>query len=106
MTTPPILMNTLTETCGPLSGRSVKRGFAALAAVVFSVALCVTEAPGKDGGGTAAGHPAEGKLESFLGEPKLDIQQVYKGGRFPNILVARIVNAKGRATGNSEEFEK
>jgi len=81
-------MNTLTETCGSLSGTSVKRGFAAFATVVFSVALAVTEVPGKDGGCTAAGHPAEGKLESFLGEPKLDIQQVHKGGRFPNILVA------------------
>ncbi len=37
---------------------------------------------------TAAGHPAEGELESFMGEPKFDIQQVYKGGRFPNMLVA------------------
>jgi len=54
------------------------------------MALAVTGAPGKDRGRTAAGHPAEGKLESFLGmgEPKLDIQQVHKGGRFPNILVA------------------
>ena len=30
---------------------------------------------------------AEGKLDTFLGEPKLEIQQVHKGGRFPNIVV-------------------
>jgi sialidase-1 len=56
--------------------------------VLCVVALVVAEAPGKDRGLTAAGHPAAGGLESFLGEPKLDIQQVYKGGRFPNIVVA------------------
>ena len=39
-------------------------------------------------GVTGAGHPAEGKLESFIDEPKFDIQQVHEGGRFPNILVA------------------
>ena len=37
---------------------------------------------------TAAGHPAEGKLESFIGEPKFDMQQVHEGDRFPNALVA------------------
>ncbi|MHC4251316.1 MAG: exo-alpha-sialidase, partial [Planctomycetota bacterium] len=37
---------------------------------------------------TAAGHPAEGELRAFLGEPKLDVQQVFRGDRFPNILVA------------------
>ena len=37
---------------------------------------------------TAAGHPAEGKLESFIGEPKFDMQQVHEGDRFPNVLVA------------------
>ncbi|MGB2820069.1 MAG: exo-alpha-sialidase [Phycisphaerae bacterium] len=44
--------------------------------------------PRKGAGTTAAGHPAEGKLEPFLGEPRLDLQQVHKGGRFPNIVVA------------------
>jgi sialidase-1 len=37
---------------------------------------------------TAAGHPAEGKIEPFLSDPKLDMQQVFKGGRFPNVVVA------------------
>jgi sialidase-1 len=29
----------------------------------------------------------EGPLQAFLGETKLDVQQVHQGGRFPNILV-------------------
>lgn len=29
----------------------------------------------------------EGPLQAFLGKPKLDLQQVHEGGRFPNILV-------------------
>ena len=37
---------------------------------------------------TAGGHPAEGKLESFMREPKFDMRQVHEGGRFPNVLVA------------------
>ena len=41
-----------------------------------------------EAGGTAGGHPAEGKLEPFMGEPKFDMQQVFKDQRFPNVLVA------------------
>lgn len=37
--------------------------------------------------GTPAGK-FEGKLDPFLGAPKLDIQQVFKGERFPNIVTA------------------
>ncbi len=37
---------------------------------------------------TAAGHPAEGRLESFLGEPTLEVQKLFGGDRFPNMLVA------------------
>lgn len=36
---------------------------------------------------TAAELPVEGKLDAFLGEPKLNIQPVFKGGRFPNLVV-------------------
>lgn len=36
---------------------------------------------------TAAGLPSEGALEIFLGVPKLEIQQVHKRGRFPNVVV-------------------
>ena len=31
---------------------------------------------------------AEGEFDAFLGEPELEIQQVHRGGRFPNIVVA------------------
>jgi sialidase-1 len=37
---------------------------------------------------TAAGLPAEGDLKAFVGEPTIEITQVYKGGRFPNITAA------------------
>jgi sialidase-1 len=37
---------------------------------------------------TAAGLPAEGKLEPFLGEPKLEMRSVFKGERLPNVIVA------------------
>ncbi|MEZ6114097.1 MAG: sialidase family protein [Pirellulaceae bacterium] len=33
--------------------------------------------------------PAEGKLDAFLGEPRLDNQTLFKDERFPNIVVAR-----------------
>jgi len=54
----------------------------------ISAVPAVTNPPRKDRKITAAGHPAEGKLDSFLGEPKLDVQQVFKGQRLPNVLVA------------------
>ncbi len=63
-------------------------GLAALTTIAASAAFALDQPPRKDGAVTAAGHPAEGKLESFLGEAKLDMQQVHKGGRFPNIVVA------------------
>jgi len=61
---------------------------AALAVAVYWAALVYAVARGESAGVTAAGHPAEGMLESFLGEPKLDMQQVHKGNRFPNVVVA------------------
>jgi hypothetical protein len=82
------MVNTLTNTRGHFSGTSVRLGSAAFVTVVFSLTLAVTEAPARDRGCTTAGYSAEGKLESFLGEPKLDIQQVHKSGRFLSILVA------------------
>jgi sialidase-1 len=36
----------------------------------------------------AAEKALEGPIDSFLGEPKLEIQQIYSGDRFPNIVVA------------------
>lgn len=82
------MMRTRIKSRGFFSRTRVKRVFATFAVVVFSVVLVVNEAPGRDMVLTAAGKPVEGKLESFLGEPELDIQQVHKGGRFPNIIVA------------------
>ena len=35
-----------------------------------------------------AGNKVEGELAAFMGEPKLEIQQVFQGGRFPNVAVA------------------
>jgi len=62
----------------------------ALAVIVSSAGLALTKPkkPSTDGPKTAAGHPAEGKIESFLGDSKFDMQQVFKGGRFPNVVVA------------------
>ncbi len=37
---------------------------------------------------TSAGHPTEGDLSVQLGEPEMSMQQVFKGERFPNIVVA------------------
>jgi len=41
-----------------------------------------------EAGTTAAGLPAEGKLEPFLGETRFEMQQVFAGNRFPNVVVA------------------
>jgi len=35
-----------------------------------------------------AAFAAEGKLKTFLGDSQFEIQQVFKGGRFPNVVVA------------------
>ena len=47
--------------------------------LLLSVALC---AP------AIASDKFEGALKSFLGDPEFEIQQVFKGGRFPNLAVA------------------
>lgn len=39
-------------------------------------------------GMTAAGKPAEGQLDPFLGEPRFDVQRIFTGERFPNVVVA------------------
>jgi len=59
------------------------------AAVVFSASFALTKSKTPaDGKVTSAGHPAEGELKPFLGKASLDMQQVFKGNRFPNITVA------------------
>lgn len=37
---------------------------------------------------TAAKHPAEAGLDPFLGKPKMEMGQVFRGERFPNIVTA------------------
>jgi len=82
------MIRNMTDAHGLVSGSSAALGFAALAVVVFSAAFASAE-PARGGAGvTAAGLPAEGRREPFMGEAKLDIKQVHKGGRFPNMLVA------------------
>lgn len=49
------------------------------------VLLAVCSAARGEGG---LGSNVEGKLEPFLGKPKMEIQQVFKGDRFPNVVVA------------------
>ena len=57
--------------------------FPLLATAALLVVPLAAKAPN-----TAAGHPAEGKLDPFLGEPELTTQQVIRGGRFGNVVVA------------------
>jgi len=73
---------------GPFRKAGVKRHLAALTIILLAMELPVIESQAEQAGLTSAGNPAEGKLEPFLGEPALDIQQVHKGGRFPNVVVA------------------
>lgn len=82
-------MKTPIDPRGPRFHTSECRGVAASLIVVLTLALVAAQAPGADKEPrTAAGHPAEGRLGSFLVEPELAIQQVIKGGRFPTIVVA------------------
>jgi sialidase-1 len=60
----------------------------ALAVVFALVAPTLAETPPAGAWMTAAGHPAEDKIDSFLGEPKMEMQQVFSGERMPNIAVA------------------
>ena len=39
-------------------------------------------------GSAMAAEKFEGKLDAFLGEPQLEMQVLFKGGRFPNVAVA------------------
>jgi len=56
----------------------------------------------------AAEKPAEGKLDAFLGEVKLDVQQLFTGGRLPNAVVAKdgTVLATHGATGGPGDWWK
>ena len=83
-----MIKNTMANANGLFSRPSAAVGFAALAAVVFSAAFAFAGTPRGDAGVTAARLPAEGTLEPFLGEPRFDMQQVFSGDRFPNVVVA------------------
>ena len=54
---------------------------------LFTVLLLPTLLPAmaEDAPVTAAGFPAEGKLEPFLGEPHFEIQRLFGGERLPNL---------------------
>lgn len=85
-----MVKETLTRAHGPVVGWApAAAGPAAVAAAVLAAAFALAEPPAVARPPmTAAGHPAEGELDAFLGEPKLDVQQVFKGNRFPNVVVA------------------
>ncbi|MBN2271837.1 MAG: exo-alpha-sialidase [Sedimentisphaerales bacterium] len=80
-------MNKYKDPRGPLFAASVKPVIAALVVSALTVLPSCTKGSQKEAVFTVAGHPAEGTLEFFMGDPKFDVQQVYKGGRFPNIVV-------------------
>ncbi len=60
-----------------------------MAICCFAGLLCVT-AQGRNAKRTnkAKAPTIEGKLEPFLGNPKFEMQQIFTGGRFPNVVVA------------------
>jgi len=61
---------------------------AALAMLIGLASSGLLRAQAEDLAKTAAGFPPEGKLAPFLGEPSMEMQQVFKGDRFPNVVVA------------------
>ncbi len=69
------------------STQSLHRGLNAwrlLATLAVIVLWAVLASPAA----RAADRAMEGAIDPFLGEPKLDIQQVHTGDRFPNVVVA------------------
>jgi len=60
----------------------------AVVAVSACVAITKPKAPIKAVSTTSANLPSEGELKPFLGAPELDMKQVFKGGRFPNVVTA------------------
>jgi sialidase-1 len=58
-------------------------------AIIFCLVASASAGPPPDAAWvTAAGHPAEDKIDALLGEPRLEMRQVFQGERFPNIVVA------------------
>lgn len=60
---------------------------AIIATLVFLAAPTLAESAPDDAWVTAAGHPAEDKIDALLGAPTLEMQQVFRGERFPNVVV-------------------
>ncbi len=65
------------------TGRSIRLSdvclLATMASFVFLAVPTLAEPPSGSDWVTAAGHPAEDKIDSLLGRPKLEMQQVFQG---------------------------
>jgi len=61
---------------------------ATIASLVFLTASALAQTRSGGDWVTASGQPAEDKIDTFLGEPALEMQQVFRGERFPNVVVA------------------
>jgi len=60
----------------------------ALLATVLGTPAARAEPLSEDIPKTAAGKPLEGALEPFLGSSRFEMQELFTGGRFPNVVVA------------------
>ena len=61
---------------------------ATIATIAILAAPAVVQAQAENDWVTAAGHVAEDKIDALLGEPTMEMQQVFRGERFPNVVVA------------------
>ena len=68
------------STCGPADSVWIVIGLA--------IGLGLTGLTSVNASITAAGKPAEGSMRFFLGRPEFGMEQVFKGERFPNVVVA------------------
>ena len=59
-----------------------------VAAAVLAAGVARADSAGEAMPATAAGKPAEGAIEPFLGEPRFEVQGLFRGERFPNVVVA------------------
>ena len=99
------MRNALTSTTGLMVPR-----FLTIAVLVVLASQPPVRGQDKPNGDavTAAGLPAEGKLDDFTGEPRLNMQQIFNGERFPNIVVATdgsVVATWGTSTYRSRRSE-
>ena len=80
-------MNENVSTTCRSTRRHVVRYFVAIAALLWLAMPALAQTSADRPPATAAGHRVEDKIDAFLGEPKLDMQQVFQGERFPNVVV-------------------